>query len=556
MEQVSSERNPRAWLIQPNRGAFHREPIQGERARLTVGRDVTGDLLQFAGKTELFHQLVSFYSRKGSNPAMNQAAQFWNLAHEVRRDDYVVVAEGADGATVAIGTVVETYRFARESSPYERHGLTVTWVTTGIDRSRVRSDLRANLGSLVSVRELADNDAAARVASLANSGIDPGDGDADERAELNRMLGLAAERAVGEPLELEVLELLKFWGHQQRSNTAVAEIKRDLLASGLTTNPPFTQGGLERKVRLVAIDPEAAKPADAESAEEPEPIEEAGSESDEESETEEGGVEGPVDQSANGSASEKADETEDLSGPDSASIELVIGNLPAPTKPITTETTFELARHIMVQKNFSQLAVVDADGNYQGAVTAESIMRAHMVHEEPKLLDVLDDQIPTAYRGDHLLPKINLIFDHGFVFVYSFDRTSIDGILTAADLTRTFGAFVRPLSILEEIENRLRRAIDGALTLNEIRGGTRRGNKEVHSAADLFLGDYWHILKREKYWSRLSWRISQERFLAQLTEVIEIRNSIMHFSSDSQSKEQLDALEGLRNILSRVQQRE
>jgi hypothetical protein len=59
------------------------------------------------------------------------------------------------------------------------------------------------------------------------------------------------------------------------------------------------------------------------------------------------------------------------------------------------------------------------------------------------------------------------------LFVHSFDRKSIDGILAAADLTRSFGAFVRPLTMMEEIENRLRRAADGAFAVQEIRSSTR-----------------------------------------------------------------------------------
>ncbi|SDE07161.1 CBS domain-containing protein [Glycomyces harbinensis] len=206
----------------------------------------------------------------------------------------------------------------------------------------------------------------------------------------------------------------------------------------------------------------------------------------------------------------------------------------------------------MVSKKFSQLAVVDHEGTYQGAVTADRIIRAHLTPGDPVLSDVMDDQIPTAHREDYLLSKLDLIFEHGFIFVHSQDRKSIDGILTAADLTKRFGAFMQPLTILEEIENRLRRAVDEALTLQEIRKNTRRKSSDVNSAADLFMGDYGYILKEEKYWSRLGWGISQTMFLDQLQSVIAVRNSIMHFSSDPLSDKQRDVLQEFREILSSV----
>jgi restriction system protein len=518
MEEVTTERTPHAWLIQPNRGAISVEPRRGDRTRLTVGRDVTGDLLQFATKTELFHRLVSFYSRRGSNPAMNHAVQFWNLAHEIRPDDYVVVVEGGDGSTIAIGTVDEGYRFDLVFSPYERHGLTVKWLSTGLDRSAVRSDLRANLGSLVSVRELTDNNAAARVADLAARGIDPGDGGPSERTELIGMLARAAESANDEPLELMVRELLKYWGFQQRSSDAVAEIKRDLLESGLTTSPPFTEVELDRKVRLVAIESGTTERPEVES--------------------------GPA---------EAIGETEDVSEP--RSVVMLVGHRTRPTEPIAISASLEEAWYRMTEKKYSQLAVVDGDGKYLGAVTSESFMNLHMAPAGSATLtlsDVLDDQIPTAYRQEHLLERLDLIFDYGFVFVYDDDRRTIDGILTAADLTKEFGEFIAPFMILEEIENRLRFAVDTAFTLDEIKAAARLKNEYVHSAANMMMGDYAKMLKKEPNWSRFGWRIPQALFLEKLAEVTKIRNTIMHFSPDPLSPEQVDAMIGLRNILRSV----
>lgn len=509
MEEMTAERSPRAWLLQPNRGAIAVDPREGERTRLTVGHDVTGDLAAFVSKTELFHRLTTFYSRKGANSAMNQAVQFWNLAHEIRPDDYIVVPESGDRSLIAIGTVDERYRYDAAFSPYERHGLVVKWARTGVDRTTVQSDLRAGLGSLVAVRELSDNDAAARIAAIADGGADPGDSEAAGPTPSD-LLAAAVERANTDPLELTVRELLRHWGRQQRSGDAIAEIRRSLLESGLTTSPPFTEEELDRPVRLVPIEPEAPE------KDEPE-----------------------------------TEPTEDVA--ERRSVVLLVGHRTAPTEPIRVDAPLEEAWYRMTEKKYSQLAVVDEHGKYLGAVTSERVMNRRMAPTGAKdlaLRDVLDDQIPTAYRQEHLLDRLHLVFKYGFLFVHSSDRTTIDGIVTAADLAESFGEFIEPFMLLEEIENRLRFAVDGAFTLDEIKSAARLKSEYVHSAANLMMGDYSKMLRKDENWKRLSWGIVPQRmFLDQLADVTKIRNTIMHFSPDPLTEDQMNTLEGMLNIL-------
>ena len=131
--------------------------------------------------------------------------------------------------------------------------------------------------------------------------------------------------------------------------------------------------------------------------------------------------------------------------------------LAVPTSPISIDTAFGEARHIMIERNYSQLAVVDPGGEFLGVSHHERqrSMRAHLTSPEPSLREVLDEQVPCAYRQEHLLRR-SRDREHGFVFVRSLDRKSIDGIITAADLTGNFDTFVGPFVMLEEIERRLR----------------------------------------------------------------------------------------------------
>ncbi|WP_143014986.1 hypothetical protein [Glycomyces harbinensis] len=305
MEKTTAARSPRAWAIHPNRAGFVADLWRGAVAPLYLDRaDPTGDLWKYATKADLYQQLLSYYGQKRSNTAMNSAIQFWSFAHEIGVGDLVVIPEDSDGDLLAVGRVQERYQYHPGNPPSLRHRLSIAWDRIGIDRSAVRPDLRAGLGSLVSVRELVDNNAADRIAHLAKHGTDPGPEEPSTRAELARTLGEAMAAAAldpPKPLEMPVRELLAHWGYQQRSDTAITDVKRDLLQSGLTTVPPFTEGNLERVVKLVGI-----------------PVSKPAGEGEDES-----GDESPI-----------TDGTENLVETDS--IALRIGNFPFPTKPITT----------------------------------------------------------------------------------------------------------------------------------------------------------------------------------------------------------------------------
>lgn len=488
-------------------------PKDGETTQLFLGRgDPTGDLSRFPSKTDLYKQLLTYYGQKRSNTAMNVAIQFWNFAHEIQPGDYVLIAEESDGTAIAIGTVKDSYRYHQDFSPYQRHSLTVRWTRAGLDRAALQADLRASLNSLVSVRELKLNDGIERITALASKGSDPGPGRKSERQALHLMLKRAGQEAERGPLEMEVRELLQYWGHQQRSSEAVAEIKRDLLESGLTTSPPFTEAELHRKVRLVAI-PEA--------------------------------LDGPEPETAEPTAG-----TEDVSRP--RQVVMLVGHRTRPTVPIKVNATIEEAWFRMTEKRYSQLAVVDDDGKYLGAVTTDRFVDALIGSTGPgsvTLRAVIDDQIPAVHRTDHLLDRLTYVSQYGFLFVYDDDRHTIDGILSSADLAEEFGAFVQPFMILEEIENHLRTVVDAVFTLDEIKTAASLKNDYVHSAANMMMGDYVKMLKKEEYWRRVGWRFPQALFLEKMGDVKKVRNAVMHFSPDPLTREQIEAITGFCNIL-------
>ncbi|RBQ11661.1 hypothetical protein DP939_44785 [Spongiactinospora rosea] len=234
---------------------------------------------------------------------------------------------------------------------------------------------------------------------------------------------------------------------------------------------------------------------------------------------------------------------------------LRLGSLPAQLVSVPSTVTLKYAKTLMVQYQFSQIAVIDEDGTYHGAVSWESIGRAHIASSDPSLRDV----ITPALVVDHdaiLLDQIRAIYDKGFVFVRDADRVRVTGILTAADLTGQFGELARPFVLIEEAENRLRRAADEVFSVADLREAVQdRRRNRVHRAADLTFGDYGFLLKDPQRWSALEWNLDHDLFLRRLEDVRKIRNELMHFTPDPLSDEHYRIVDGLLNLLRTVDPR-
>jgi restriction system protein len=468
-----------------------------------LGLDGVGDLLELPTRQSLMHALADLHEDLPRNAVASLAVQLWSFAQEIREGDLVAVSS----PQIAIGAVTGRYRFEPESEIGMRHRRRVRWLRTGVELASIGADLLPLFSTPLFIRRLDRNDAANRLARLAEQGRDISPRRAVQPSAAAQVLAKAQEAPQDSPVSMTVRELLLLWDHQQRLPAAVEEVKAELLRAGMTTRPPFTEGDLDRKIALVRIETETAPADEATVAETP--------------------------------------GTEDLT--ETGALALQISNFPEPTEPISDQIDFQAAQMMMVERNYSQVAVVDGHGRFQGALTWETIMRAHLAPGETSLAQALDRRAQVVYRDELLLEKIDLIFEKGFVFVYSFDRRQVDGILTAGDLMKRLGAFLEPFVKIEEIENRLRRAVNNTFQLDEYAKYASISKKRVRSAANLMLGNYVKLL--DDNWDRFAWQMPKEEFLSRLKRVKEIRNEIMHFSPDPLTDEQTEAMDGLLRML-------
>lgn len=501
---------PAAWLVRGGESGEREDSALAE-GFVIAGWKELGDIHDCTTREGIRQVLRQAYPDFADNVIANWTGQLWRFRHQIAEGDLVVMPLHTRPGSVAIGEVTGPYQYLADQPAGFRHVRPVKWLRTDLARDAFRPDLRASITSLLTVCGLARNNAVQRIAELAEKGIDPGIEGGEQITTAEKLLEDAASRDPADPRRLSIRNLLEHWGQTRRSGGVVATIKGDLADKGLTTRPPFTEGSVDDEIALVAV----VEP---------------------------------------GEPNKATGNTEDVF--QQAPATLRIGSLPpAKLVVVSTASTLTFAKSLMLNRQFSQLAVIGGDQRFLGAVSWESIGKAHIASAEPSLLDA----ITSATVVDHdafLLEQIDVIYGKGYVFVFNADRSRVAGIVTAADLTRQFGNLARPFVLIEEAENRLRRRANEVFSVDDLRAaapGYRRAH--ISSASDLTLGNYVYLMKPAELWARLGWNLDREYFIERLEEVVDVRNELMHFTPDPLSTKQYEAVEGLLEMLRTVDPR-
>jgi hypothetical protein len=309
-------------------------------------------------------------------------------------------------------------------------------------------------------------------------------------------------------VKLSIRELLQRWGHKRRGYWVINRIEEDLEEVGLVTEPAFTQGWIDAPVTLL---PKRFLPP-------------------------------PESTSGDGTITTPPRE-EGLAEP--GEVTILVGSLRSAGQgvcSVTLDSTLIQAQSLMMQNDYSQLAVMSGARNLQGAITWESIAQAGIRADTPAIRDCLIPAEIVRFEDD-LIHHIPRIVQAGYVFVQGQDR-SIGGIVTTADLSEEFARLASPFFLIGEVERRLRRAVDRIFTSQEL-GDVRNpqdATRDVASAEDLTIGEYVRLLENPDRWAKTGWQVDRRIFMESLNRVRELRNDVMHFSPDPLDEEQLDEL--------------
>ena len=213
-----------------------------------AGWQELGDIGDRSTREGIRQALKAAYPEVAENVIANWTGQLWRFTQQISVGDLIVMPLHTRPGYVAIGRVTGPYEY-RVTEPVDfRHTRSVRWLRDDIPRENFRPDLRASITSLLTVCGLTRNDAARRIAALAEYGTDPGmDGAGGSLQQRNywRTRHPATPRWAG----LTIRSLLEHWGQTRRTGNVLATIKGDLAERGSRLVRPSPKGSSKTRLR-------------------------------------------------------------------------------------------------------------------------------------------------------------------------------------------------------------------------------------------------------------------------------------------------------------------
>lgn len=228
---------------------------------------------------------------------------------------------------------------------------------------------------------------------------------------------------------------------------------------------------------------------------------------------------------------------------------------------VTEEKTVRDAQTVMLAHDYSQLPIVDGEGNLKGSISEQSIARNYYhVDEGASVLDLKvtscsDPQVTISIEQD-VFEVLDLLEQTFAVVVV--DEPRPVGIITNYDTTEFFRDLSEGLILVEDIEVTLRQYIDKVLPeekdrqeamFNAFKHLMKNDAAEAPTFDRMSFGDYITLITNRKNWPRFEELLeSRELFRVYMDQVREIRNQLAHFRGRLDAI-QYDVLKRVRNWL-------
>lgn len=170
------------------------------------------------------------------------------------------------------------------------------------------------------------------------------------------------------------------------------------------------------------------------------------------------------------------------------------------------------------------------------------------------LKDYMDVNVTILSKSESLLDAFSIVRKERFVIVQNEDKT-IGGIITLFDLSTQFMNWANPFLQLEEIENHIRKLLDGKILLEDVQREVNT-TADIECIDDLCFGDYIVILQNPKYWEKVGLKSTDRAlFTKMLDDIREIRNDVMHFDPDGLEDSRRKKLSGMVKYLRELTER-
>jgi predicted transcriptional regulator len=226
-----------------------------------------------------------------------------------------------------------------------------------------------------------------------------------------------------------------------------------------------------------------------------------------------------------------------------------------PPCTVSKNDSIEKAMTLMMVNDYSQLPVMNTptakqvDGMVSwhsiGWTTAKGVKIATVADCMNKDFTILKYDTP-------ILEAVDTIKEKRVVLVQKVDR-SISGLVTISDLADEFLSLSEPFLYLGQIENSLRVLLNDKFTVEELKEIKYAGDeREIDSVSDLSFTEYIELIRRGDNWSKIKLPLDCDQFTKNLEEVRDIRNDVMHFTTDRLDEEQEQVLRQTAQFLKEI----
>jgi CBS domain-containing protein len=205
-------------------------------------------------------------------------------------------------------------------------------------------------------------------------------------------------------------------------------------------------------------------------------------------------------------------------------------------------TTVREALTIMVEFDFSQLPIIDEQGNLLGMISENSIINTYFnINTAVSLLDLTVDHCMTSYQkitpDSDIFDALSLLDDVYAVIVVENQKPI--GILTNYDTTNFFRDLTKGLIIVQDIEVSLRHYIESvfpnekrmdAALMRAFKENKKNPTRPAKEYEDLSFGEHIQLIVTAQNWTKLqNYFKPKEMFIMLMQQVGDIRNQLSHF---------------------------
>ena len=185
--------------------------------------------------------------------------------------------------------------------------------------------------------------------------------------------------------------------------------------------------------------------------------------------------------------------------------------------------------------NYSQLPVMEGERNVKGVISWKSIGSSEIAQNgTSEVRYYMDDNISnisrqTVYATIPLIQVSHIIEEHDYVLVKN-QQNAIIGIVTVSDLSGEFRTLYEPIYLSGSVELNLRQIVQNA---NFADCDFEKVQMKPSVIEKLTLGDCHQLIGDKGNWSKLKLKdVDCNIFRNCLSEVTEIRNSVVHFRKE------------------------